>query len=131
MWVGLAASVFVALTSVVIAFQIALACGKPWGHLTMGGRFAGVLPIGMRVAAVAQALLLGLLAAIVLASAQVALPAWEPFAHKAVWVVVAISALTLGMNLATPSAQERRLWAPVAAGIFLSSLVVALGPLAR
>jgi hypothetical protein len=42
-------------------------------------------------------------------------------------VVVAISAIALVLNLITPSAGERKRWAPIALAMLASSLVVALG----
>ncbi|MDB4887018.1 MAG: hypothetical protein JWN79_2456, partial [Gemmatimonadetes bacterium] len=34
---SVAARIFLVLTAVVVAFQLALAAGAPWGDLTMGG----------------------------------------------------------------------------------------------
>jgi hypothetical protein len=36
-----------------VLFQLALACGAPWGHLAMGGgKYPGVFPVPLRIAAV-------------------------------------------------------------------------------
>lgn len=119
---------FVLTTIGVVGFQCALALGAPWGHLTMGGRFSGRLPGPMRVAAVAQALVLVLAGGVVLARAGVvALPQWLASASTLIWAVVGLSAVSLLLNLITPSRAERRLWAPVVAVMLASSLVVALG----
>ena len=48
----LAALVFAAPAIGVIAFQLALAFGAPWGSYAMGGAFPGRMPPRMRVAAV-------------------------------------------------------------------------------
>ena len=48
-----AARVFIGLNAVVIAFQLALVAGAPWGALTMGGTFPGQLPTRMRAVALA------------------------------------------------------------------------------
>ena len=40
------ANLFTALTGSVVAFQLALVAGAPWGGLTQGGRVSGALPIG-------------------------------------------------------------------------------------
>ena len=53
----ISAHAFTALTGVVIAFQLALVAGAPWGHLTQGGRVEGPLPIGARAVALASAVL--------------------------------------------------------------------------
>jgi hypothetical protein len=121
-----AALAFAALTGVVILFQIALALGAPLGAYAMGGRFPGRFPPQMRVAAVVQALLLAGLAGVVLARAGLALPSWRPSAGWLAWAVVGVSTLSLVMNLATPSRGERMIWAPVAALMLATSVVVAV-----
>lgn len=65
-----AALVFGGVVLIVVAFQLALALGAPWGSYAMGGAFPGRFPPRMRVAAVVQAVLLALVAGIVLAGAD-------------------------------------------------------------
>jgi hypothetical protein len=108
-----AARLFGLLALVVVLFQLALAAGAPWGALTMGGAFPGRLPAAMRVAAVAQALLLLLLAAIVAARAGLMLPRWRTTSRTLVWGVVAVLLLGALLNAMTPSPWERLLWLPV------------------
>ena len=122
----LAAILYAAVTTFAVGFQIALAAGAPWGSYAMGGRFPGRLPLSMRVAALVQGLLLTGLAAVVLSRAGVALGWLSRGAPWLIWVVVVISALSLALNSMTPSAGERRVWAPVALAMLASSLVVAL-----
>jgi uncharacterized membrane protein YhaH (DUF805 family) len=124
-----AAKLFALLAVLVVLFQFALALGAPWGGYAMGGAFAGRLPPALRVAAVIQGLLILGFAAIVLARAGLV---WRPLARRSVrgiWVVVAFCAVASVLNLITPSADERALWAPVALLLFATSLVVATGPL--
>jgi len=121
----LAAGLFTGLTAMAIAFQIALAAGAPWGTLAMGGRFPGRLPALMRWVCLLQIGLLASLAAIVLTRAGWILSEWSSLSRTLVWGVVAVSALSLLANLATPSRGERMLWAPVAAMLLLSSILVA------
>ena len=121
-----AAYAFALATAVAVLFQIALALGAPWGHLAMGGRFPGKFPPAMRVTALVQAAVLALLAVTVAIKARLVLEHFYPVSETAIWVVVAISVLSLIMNLVTPSRGERILWAPVALVLALSSLVVAL-----
>lgn len=109
-----AAQVFIALTAIVIAFQLALAAGVPWGDLTMGGAFPGRLPVRMRVAAVGSAVLLCAFGAIVAARAGLAFAGWQRAAGRLIWVVVAYAVIGVLLNAATPSARERMLWLPVA-----------------
>jgi hypothetical protein len=109
----------------VIAFQLALAAGAPWGEFAMGGAFPGQFPPELRVAAIVQAVILALLAMVVLARASVALPKWARASRWLIWVVVAFSALSLVLNLITPSAGERAIWAPVALVMLVCSVIVA------
>ena len=108
----------------VLLFQVALALGAPWGAYAMGGAYPGQFPPVMRVAALVQALLLLLMAGIVLSRGGVALRRWSRISRWLIWVVVAFAAVSFVLNLITPSAGERMLWAPVAFVLFVSSLVV-------
>jgi len=121
-----AARIYAVVTFVVIAFQIALALGAPWGAYAMGGAFPGQFPPELRVAAVVQAVILAALALVVLARAGIALPKWSRTSRWLVWAVVAFSALSLVLNSITPSARERAIWAPVALIMLISSVLVAV-----
>ena len=111
----------------VVGFQIALAAGAPWGAYAMGGAFPGQFPSFMRVAALVQAVILLLLAGVVLARAGVAVRRWSRASRWLIWLVVAFSTLSLVLNLITPSAGERAVWAPVALVLLVCSLLVAVG----
>ena len=111
--VPLATRVFVGLTCVVVVFQVALAGGAPWGHLTMGGAFPGRLPPGMRAAAVVQVLLLVTFALVVVARSGLAFPRWHATSRKLVWLVIAYFTIGTVLNAITPSPLERALWLPV------------------
>jgi hypothetical protein len=67
------------------------------------------------------------MAFVVLGRAGLLLTAWRGSFASGIWVVVAACALSLVLNLATPSPGERALWAPVALVLTASSLIVALG----
>ena len=125
MAVAIPAVLYALCTAIAVGFQLALAAGAPWGHLAMGGRYPGRLPTAIRMAALPQAAMLIFLALVVLSRAD-----QIDFVSGSVdwlaWVAVAVSAISLVMNLATPSAPERRLWAPIGAIMVLTSLAVAL-----
>jgi hypothetical protein len=121
-----AAFLHAALTALVVGFQLALAAGAPWGEAAMGGTIKGRFPPPLRVAAVVQAILLTVLAAVVLSRADVALPGWSQTARWAIWVAVGFAAVATVMNLITRSLIERRIWAPVAIGLLATALWVAL-----
>lgn len=120
-----AALLYATISAGVVAFQIALALGAPWGSYAMGGAFPGQFPPAMRVAAIVQAAILIGLAAVVLARAGLMLPGWHKASRWLMWLVVAFSALSLVLNLITPSAGERAIWAPVAFLLLISSVTVA------
>jgi hypothetical protein len=109
----------------VVAFQIALAAGVPWGSYAMGGAFPGQFPPALRIAALVQAAVLVLMAGIVLARAGVTLRNWSRASRRLVLVVVAFAAASVVLNLTTSSAEERTIWAPVAFVLLGSSLLVA------
>ena len=110
----------------VIAFQVALALGAPWGAYAMGGVFPGRYPPPMRVAAVVQAVLIGLLALAVLSAAGLVLPDLIAAIPWLAWAAVAVSALAVILNALSRSAGERRIWVPVAVVMLISSLLVAM-----
>jgi hypothetical protein len=114
----IAAWIFGACIVVLALFQLALALGAPWGSLAMGGRFPGRFPPAMRVAALVQIA--------IYARAGIALPDLFEISRIVVWVVVALMAVAVLLNLITPSRWERRLWAPAAAVMLAASLRVAL-----
>lgn len=123
-----AAILFSIVTLGVIAFQIALAAGAPWGAYAMGGAFPGRYPPRMRVAAAGMAALLGLLVLIVLSSAGLIIVPMLTGLPSLIWLVVAFSAVSVVLNAASRSAGERRIWVPVALVMLASSLVVAVAP---
>jgi hypothetical protein len=122
----IAALVFTICAAGVVAFQIALALGAPWGRYAMGGAFPGRLPPAMRAAAVVQAVLIALLAVAVLSEAGLLLPDLAIALPWLAWVAVVVSALAVVLNAISRSSGERRLWVPVACVLFVSSLLVAL-----
>ena len=91
------------------AFQVALAAGMPWGHLAWGGGHPGVLPVGLRAASAANAVLLSGLGV-----ALAGLVERPPVRGRLVAGGLAVSGFSLVANLATPSSTERAIWAPFA-----------------
>jgi hypothetical protein len=126
-----AALLYAVLSAGVVAFQIALAAGAPWGAYAMGGAVPGQFPPALRIAALVQAVLIVGMAAIVLSRAGLILAGWSRVSRWLVWVVVAVTAMSLVLNLITPSAGEQALWAPVLLVLLASSLVVAIKPSLR
>jgi hypothetical protein len=124
----IAAILYAVVSLAVIAFQIALAAGTPWGAYAMGGAFPGQFPPTLRVTALIQAALLLGMALIVLARAGLILPGWWRTSRWLIWFVLGFAALSLFLNLITPSGSERAIWAPVAFVLLISCAVVAFSP---
>ena len=120
-----AALLYAVVSTGVVAFQIALAAGAPWGAYAMGGAVPGQFPPALRIAALVQAALIVGMAAIVMSRAGLILARWSRVTRWLVWVVVAVTAMSLMLNLITPSAGEHALWAPVLLLLLASSAVVA------
>ena len=120
-----AAKIYAVFTLIVIAFQLALAAGAPWGSISMGGKFPGVYPKKMRIAAIFMGAFLGLQALIVAVSAGWIYPEWQTAISRLIWMVVVINVLGFLMNLITPSRWERIIWSPVALVFLLCSVLVA------
>lgn len=115
---------YVAMILGVIAFQVALIAGAPWGHLTQGGRRDGPLDAVGRWAAAVSILLLVLMALAML-SASGGWPGWPRWTG---WAVVATNLAMMAANWATPSVPERRLWGPVTTVMAaLALLIMMLG----
>ena len=121
----IAAIVFAVAAGGVVAFQLALALGAPWGTYAMGGAFPGRFPPPLRVAAVVQATVIGLLAVVVFSDAGLVLRDLADGFPWLVWVPVAVSALAVVLNAISRSSGERRIWVPVTLVLLVSSLVVA------
>lgn len=121
-----AGRLYAAVSAGVVAFQIALAAGAPWGAYAMGGAFPAQFPPALRIAALVQAALIIGMAAVVMSRAGLILAGWSHVSRWLVWVVVAIAAVSVALNLITPSAGERAIWAPVTLVLLASSTVVAI-----
>lgn len=117
----IAVYVFVIGAAATIAFHLAMIAGAPWGHLTLGGRWVGVLPPAVRALSALSALSLGAMAYLALSAAG--LTRWTP----PIWLdraLLAYMALAILMHIATPSEAERALWLPVIAVMTLALAVV-------
>ena len=122
----IAGIVYAIVSAVVVAFQVALAAGTPWGEYAMGGAFPGRFPPALRIAALVQGAILTLMAGVVLSRAGIALPRWSRVSRRIVWVVVVVSALGFATNVMTPSKRERTILAPAAFLMVACSAIVAM-----
>lgn len=124
--IEIAAIIYTTLATIVILFQLTLAAGAPWGKITMGGFHPGVLSTKLRVAAVAQAILVAGTALIVLIEAGKLLPNLQVVSRIGIWFVVILYTISSILNLITSSKWERRTGAPIALCMLTCSLLIAL-----
>ena len=120
------AILFCALLAVLVAFQLALALGAPLGRFAWGGQHDGTLPTRLRIAsAVSIALYLAMaLVALARVGAISLIPAGV--ASVTMWVLVGYLGLGVLLNAISRSTAERTVMTPLAAGLALSALGVAL-----
>jgi hypothetical protein len=121
----LAALSFALLSAAVVAFQIALVCGAPFGEMTLGGKYRGSLPLRVRVVPAVSACLLAGFAVVVAARAGLAFPAFAATSRTLVWIVIAYCAVGVLANYFTPSPRERMVWLPIVSLLLLTSVIVA------
>lgn len=117
--------VFAIITFGVVAFQLALAAGAPWGEYAMGGAYPGQFPPALRAGALVQALLLAGFGAVIAARGGLIATSRPGLVRVLAWVVVAFSAISFVLNSITPSAGERTIWAPITLAMLICSLIVA------
>lgn len=122
-----AAILAVVLLGVIVAFQLALALGAPWGAAAWGGQNLGVLPARLRIASgVVAVVIYPLVIALVLASAGIIGDEWLPADGTLImWGLVGLLGVGALMNFASRSRPERT-WGAIALTIALCCAVVAL-----
>lgn len=116
------------LLGAVIAFQLALIVGAPWGALTQGGRSDGALdPSGRAVAAVSVVILMCFVISLLGRVGWGPLRSRRRMASVGSWIAVAYGVVAVLLNAATPSAAERAIWLPVSVVLLAAELVTVLG----
>ena len=123
MIVTLAAVAFAAVCAAIVVFHIAAILGARLGPYTQGGAHPGALPMVNRVFAGLSAALTVLVALAVLGAAGIG-PIWPDWTG---WAALGFCGIATFANLATPSAPERRIWAPVSA-VLLGLVCIVLLP---
>lgn len=118
----IAAVVLASLLMCLVAFQVALAAGAPWGRAAYGGANARIAP-RLRVASGVAAVVWSAAAVIVLGRGRLL----EVQASDVlIWVVVALLALGILANAATRSRIERAVWLPFSLVATALAVAVAL-----
>lgn len=113
----------------IVAFQVALVLGAPFGAAAWGGATPGTLPASLRIASGVAGAVWTSAALIVLSRAGidvVSLPAG--FARWGTWTLVGLLAVGVVMNVASPSPWERYGWAPFTLVLAALCFVVARTP---
>lgn len=116
------------LLAAVVAFQVAVVAGAPWGRVTQGGTQEGTLPASGRAVAAISAVIL-----IAFALGLLGRVGWGPLrGHRRLssvlaWIAVAYGVAAVVLNAATPSAAERAIWLPVSVLLLAAELVTVLG----
>lgn len=111
---------------IVVAFQVAVAAGAPFGDAAWSGAHSGVLPNELRAASSVSALVWALAAVIVLARGGMGAPLPPRVALGGTRVLLGVLGLGALMNAASSSPWERFGWAP-----FVLVLLVLVALLAR
>ena len=103
------------LFGVVAAFHATIVLGAPWGEYTQGGGTTGTLDAsGRAVAAVSCVISAAMAAAILGRVGRGPLRRSHPrIATVLAWFTMVYAVVGVVLNLITPSAAERALWAPV------------------
>jgi hypothetical protein len=113
------------LLGALAVFQGLLVAGQPLGRFAWGGQH-DVLPTGLRVGSAVSIALYAGFAVLILGAAGALDVLPDGFVDVAIWVLTAYFALGIGMNAISPSRPERLLMTPVAFGLAIVSLVLAL-----
>ena len=132
--IRIAAYSFSAIALLAVAFHCALALGMPWAELSWGGMYRGQLPAPMRLASVASALVLVILAIVVMVRAGYYLlyvsrriPRWLSF-----WGFIgAPLMLAAGFSLAVTGDSNSTVSSIMYAPLGLQEMVLAVWLLAR
>ena len=125
MHANVATLIFLLVAFIVIAFQLALMLGAPWGQLTLGGKYAKVLPAQARLICLCTTLILCAFVVVVLVRAGLILPHWFVMSQQLIWVIVIYCFVGVIANALTPSRYERIVWLPATTALFASSLCIA------
>jgi hypothetical protein len=125
MWGEVAAIGAAVVLFALAIFQLALASGAPLGHLAWGGQ-QRVLPPGLRVASLASIAIYALFALVLADRAGLVAVFGEAISGPGSWAIAGYGALGTLVNAISRSRAERLVMTPVALGLGLLALVVAM-----
>ncbi|MBO0979162.1 hypothetical protein [Microbacterium sp. SD291] len=117
--------ILLSLLGALAVFQVALACGAPWGRLAWGGTHR-VLPRHLRIGSLVSVILYGGFAALLLSRAG-ALPGGDTHVIVVLtWILFGYFMLGIALNAVSRSRPERWTMTPVCAIMAVMTLLVAL-----
>ena len=122
-----AAVVFLVLLGALAIFQIALACGAPWGRFAWGGQHEGVLPRRYRIASALSLLVYAVIALIALDRDGAIDVVPDAVSTVGMWVVFGYLVLGVLMNAISRSRHERYTATPVAIVLAVMAFFIAWG----
>lgn len=124
---SLSAYTYLALTVFIIMFQTALALGAPLGEYTLGGKYPGRLPQGLRIAALFQILILIIFASVVVSRAGLGFAQYSGLASTGIWFIAAFFVFGTLLNLSSSSKKEKIVMGPANVIALVCTLVLAIG----
>ncbi len=114
---------------VIVAFQVALALGAPFGAGAWGGQNRGPLPANLRIASAVAGVVWASAALIVLSRAGFAVvPLPAGLTWWGTWILVGVLSVGAVMNVASVSPWERYGWSPFTLVLAALCFVVARMP---
>lgn len=113
------------LLGALAVFQLALACGAPWGRLAWGGAHR-VLPGRLRIGSAVSVALYGGFAVLLLSRAGVLPAGGTPAVVALTWVLFGYFVLGIGVNAISRSRPERWTMAPLCVIMAVMTLLIAL-----
>ncbi|WP_262851300.1 hypothetical protein [Mumia quercus] len=120
----LAAWIVVAVLALLAAFQLALACGAPWGAFAWGGQ-ARVLPASLRVGSALSIVLYAAFAVVVLDRSGEIDALADGVASVGAWVVFVFAVLSVVVNALSRSRPERYTMTPTCVVLAVATFFVA------
>lgn len=111
---------------VIIIFHICLMIGKPWGHLTMAGRFQGELPFKMKIFSGVSILILFFIATIVEIGSGNFIFISRDSRYMVLILALIFNVVQTILHIITPSKWERILWLPIILIMLCSNVMILL-----
>lgn len=109
---------------ILIAFHICLIIGKPWGHLTIAGKFRGELPVKMKMFSGLSIFILFSVALMVeIGSGNIVLGT-KSLKQKFLISAIVFNIIQTILHIITPSKWERILWLPIISIMLICSLML-------